>query len=76
MRGFVFWVERITPRKSIGMSPIYAAHGVEPLVLFDLTHANHLVPDATKKLTDGRVLGMRARQMERWDKDLAAAQGR
>jgi hypothetical protein len=30
----------------------------------DLTHANHLVPDTTEKLTDGEVLGMRARQLE------------
>ena len=58
------------------MSPIYAAHGVEPLFPFDLTHANHLVPDATEKLTDGELLGMRARQLERWDEDLAAAQER
>ena len=43
--GFVFWAERITTRKSIGMSPFYAVHGVEPLLPFDLTHATHFVPD-------------------------------
>ena len=47
------------------MSPIYAAHGIEPLFAFDLTDANYLVPDATEKLTDGELLGMRARQLER-----------
>ena len=65
MRGFcIFWAERITTRKSIGMFPIYTARRVEPLLLFDLTHANHLVPDTTEKLTDGEVLGMRARQLK------------
>ena len=46
------------------MSPIYAAQEVEPLLPFDLTHVNHLVPDATEKLSDGKVLGMPVRLLE------------
>jgi hypothetical protein len=40
----VFWAERITTRKALRHSVYYIAHGVEPLLPFDLTEATYMVP--------------------------------
>ena len=40
----VFWAERVTIIKSVGLSPYYMVHGVEPLFPFDLVEATFLVP--------------------------------
>ena len=40
----VFWAERITIQKSTGYSPYYLAHGIEPLLPFDITEATYLAP--------------------------------
>jgi hypothetical protein len=37
----VFWAERITTHKALGHSAYYIAHGVEPLLPFDLAEARH-----------------------------------
>ncbi|KAF9472288.1 hypothetical protein BDN70DRAFT_818869 [Pholiota conissans] len=67
---FVIWAERITTRRSTKMSPFYAAHGVEPLLPFDITHATFLLPIITGKLSDVELLAMRARQLERREADI------
>jgi len=38
----MFWADRVTTQKSTGMTPYYAAHGVEPLHPFDITEATFL----------------------------------
>jgi hypothetical protein len=40
----VFWAERITTHKALGHSAYYIAHGVEPLLPFDLAEATYMVP--------------------------------
>jgi hypothetical protein len=40
----VFWAERITTHKAYGHSAYYIAHGVEPLLPFDLAEATYMVP--------------------------------
>jgi hypothetical protein len=40
----VFWAERITTHKALGHSVYYIAHGVEPLLPFDLAEATYMVP--------------------------------
>jgi hypothetical protein len=39
----VFWAERIMTHKALGHSAYYIAHGVEPLLLFDLAEATYMV---------------------------------
>jgi hypothetical protein len=39
----IFWAERITTHKALGHSAYYIAHGVEPLLLFDLAEATYMV---------------------------------
>ena len=68
---FVFWADRATTRKATGLSPFYMAHGVEPILPFDITLATFLVPDLVKPLTTNELIATRARQLEKRQEDLA-----
>ena len=68
----VFWADRATIRKSTGYSPFHMAHGVEPILPFDITLATFLVPELTKPLSTADLIATRARQLEKRDADLAA----
>jgi transposase InsO family protein len=68
---FVFWADRVTTRKSTGLSPFYMAHGIEPVLPFDIVHATYLVPKLDKPLTTADLIAIRARQLQRRDSDLA-----
>jgi hypothetical protein len=48
------------------------AHGVEPLLPFDITMATFLVPDLTQPLSTAELIATRARQLEMREDDLAA----
>ncbi len=47
----VFWADRVTTGRSTGHSPYYMAHGVEPILPFDLTLVTFLVPNLTTPLS-------------------------
>ena len=68
----IFWADRATIRRSTGHSPFYMAHGVEPLLPFDITHATFLVPNLTKPLDTADLIATRARQLEMREEDLDA----
>jgi hypothetical protein len=68
----IFWADRATTRKSTGHSPFYMAHGVEPLLPFDITLATFLVPDLSQPLSTSDLIATRARQLEMREDDLAA----
>jgi Integrase zinc binding domain len=68
----VFWADRATVRKSTSHSPFYMAHGVEPLLPFDITLATFLVPDLVKPLSTADLLAICARQLEKREDDLAS----
>ena len=69
---YAFWADRATTRKSTGHSPFYMAHGVEPVLPFDITLATFLVPDITDKLSTADLITTRTRQLQRREDDLAA----
>ncbi len=48
------------------------AHGVEPLLPFDITMATFLVPDLTQPLSTAELIPTRARQLEMREDDLDA----
>jgi hypothetical protein len=73
---FVFWADRATTRKSTGLSPFFMAHGVEPILPFDITLATFLVPNLTKPLSTDELIAIRARQLEKRQDDLAAIHDR
>ena len=68
----VFWANRVTTRKSTGHSPFYMAHGIEPILPFDITEATFLVPDIDAPLHPHELLALRARQLEKREDNLAA----
>lgn len=72
----VFWAERITIQKSTGMSPYEMAHGVEPILPFDLNEATFLVNSPSTKLTTAELLATRARQLMKRPADLKRAHER
>lgn len=66
----IFWADRATTRKSTGYSPFYMAHGVEPILPFDITLATFLVPDLCHPLSTADLLTARARQLQIRQADL------
>jgi hypothetical protein len=67
-----FWADRATTRKSTGHTPFYMAHGVEPILPFDITLATFLVPDIAKPLSTAELLAVRTRQLQKRPDDLEA----
>src|SRR5712671_3598658 len=68
---YVFWADRATVCKSTDHSPFYMAHGVEPLLPFDITLATFLIPELTKPMSTTNLIATRARQLEMRENDLA-----
>jgi hypothetical protein len=66
----VFWAERVSIQKSTGYSPYYIAHGLEPLLPFDLAEATYLTPSLTKPLTTEDLIVAHALQLRKQPQDL------
>jgi hypothetical protein len=68
----IFWAERVTIQRATGHSPFFMAHGVEPVLPFDLEEATWLVNYPTDALpastTD--LLAARARALQKREEDL------
>lgn len=72
----VFWAERVTVNRVSGHSPYWMAHGVEPLMPFDLTEATYMLPPPELPMTSGDLLARRARLLQKRPEDLAAVHER
>ena len=55
----------------MGRSPYYMAHGVEPLLPFDLVEATFLVPIETPAMLMMELIAHRACQLQKHAEDLA-----
>jgi hypothetical protein len=65
----VVWVEWIMTHKALGHSAYYIAHGVEPLLPFDLTEATYMVlPQSAMSTTE--LIALRAHQLQKQPEDL------
>jgi hypothetical protein len=71
----VFWAERITTHKALGHSTYYIAHGVEPLLPFDLAEATYMVP-LQSAMSTTELIALRARQLQKRPEDLDTIQDR
>jgi hypothetical protein len=65
----VFWAERITTHKALGHSAYYIAHGVEPLLPFNLAEATYMVLPRSAMSTT-KLIALRARQLQKRPEDL------
>ncbi|TFY76788.1 hypothetical protein EWM64_g7225 [Hericium alpestre] len=72
LTAHAFWADRVTTRKSTGHSPYYMAHGIEPVLPFDITQATFLIPDITMPLETADLIAIRTRQLQKREADLAA----
>lgn len=66
----VFWAERITVGRSVGYSPFWIAHGVEPLHPFDISEATYLLPPLALPASTTELVSYRARQLMKREADL------
>jgi hypothetical protein len=66
----VFWAERVTIQKSTGYSPFYLAHGVEPLLPFDLAEATYLAPNLDSIVSTEDLIAQRAMMLQKRPHDL------
>jgi hypothetical protein len=69
----VFWAERITMQKVMGLSPYFMVHSIEPIFPFDLAEATFLVPLPERGMfTTMDLIAWHARQLQKHTKDLTA----
>lgn len=66
----VFWAERITTQRGTGFSPYYMAHGVEPLLPFDISEATYLLPPQDAPMSTSDLLATRGRALRKRPEDL------
>jgi len=66
----VLWAERVTVRKATGFSPYYMAHGVHPVMPFDLVESTYLSPPQDFGMTTEELIALRAQQLEKRPEDL------
>jgi hypothetical protein len=66
----VFWAERVTIQKSTGYSPYFMAHGVEPLLPFDLAEATYLATDMESIMSTEDLIAHRAKMLMKRPNDL------
>jgi hypothetical protein len=65
-RGFyaALWAKRITPRRTMGYSPYFAAHGLHPILPFNINKATYLLPPPDKILTTKDLIVRQACQLQ------------
>ena len=69
----VFWAERVTAQESTGYSPFYLAHGVEPVLPFDIVYATYMLPEVNRIISTAELLSIQARQLRMREEDLEMA---
>src|SRR5216684_7180778 len=67
-----FWADRATTRKSTGHTPFFMAHGIEPILPFDITLATFLVPNISTKLSTTNLLTICTCQLQKCEANLAS----
>ena len=67
----VFWSDRITTRKRMGVSPYFALTGTHPLIPLDIAEATYLLPPPESTLTTTELIARRAIELQKRSVDLA-----
>jgi hypothetical protein len=67
---YVAWSDRITTRKATGHSPFFMAHGVEPVMPFDLSEATYLFPLPDTILSTKELIYLRSKQLLKREADI------
>jgi hypothetical protein len=72
----VFWAERVTVRRRMGCSPYFATTGTHPLLPFDITEANYLLPPPDTVLSTTELITRRAIALQKRRPQLAELQAK
>jgi hypothetical protein len=64
------WAEHITHRRHMGCSPYFAAHGVHPILPFDVVEVPSLLPPPDSVMTSEELVACRAVEFTKHNKDL------
>jgi hypothetical protein len=67
----VFWAERVTVRRRMGCSPYFATTGTHPLLPFDISEANYLLPPPDAVLSTTDLIARRAIALQKRRSQLA-----
>ena len=67
----VFWAERVTVRRRMGCSPYFATTGTHPLLPFDISEANYLLPPPDSPLSTTDLIARRAVALQKRREHLA-----
>ena len=67
----VFWAERVTVRRRMGCSPYFAITGTHPLLPFDISEANYLLPPPETVLSTTELITRRAIALQKRRSQLA-----
>lgn len=67
----VFWAERVTVRRRMGCSPYFATTGTQPLLPFDISEADYLLPPPESPLTMTELISRRAIALQKRREHLA-----
>ena len=68
---YAFWADYVMTRRATELTPYYAAHGIEPLLPFDIIEATFLIAPILMPLSTADLLAVRARMLQKYDEDLA-----
>ncbi|KIM66600.1 hypothetical protein SCLCIDRAFT_1149605 [Scleroderma citrinum Foug A] len=68
----IIWADHVTTWKSTSHSPYYMAHGVEPLLPFDVTKAMFMIPDVHQCLDTADLITICNHQLAKRDDKLAS----
>ena len=69
---YAFWADHAMTHRSTGHTPFYMAHGIEPILPFDITLTTFLVPDIPPKLDMVDLIAIHMHQLQKREDDLAA----
>jgi hypothetical protein len=67
---YIAWADRITTRWATGHSPFYMAHGLEPVMPFDISEAMYLFPHPTALLSTQELIVTRTKQLMKREEDI------
>ncbi|KAF9537432.1 hypothetical protein CPC08DRAFT_809060, partial [Agrocybe pediades] len=67
---YVFWSERVTVRRRMGCAPYFALTGTQPLLPFDISEANYLLPPPDSVLSTTDLITRRAIALSKRREDL------
>ena len=59
----VFWADCVTTKKSTSHSPYNMAHGIEPLLPFNIIEATFLIPDISQRFNTLDLIAIRTQQL-------------